>query len=79
MPDDESSDLFPGLVAAVPPTLVAPTEPVISILAAASDRHSASKPARSAPLPPSGQLILGADLYNDDYYSQAHCLTILVT
>ena len=26
MTDDESSDLFPGLVAAVPPTLVAPTE-----------------------------------------------------
>ena len=64
MPDDESSDLFPGLVAAVPPTLVVPTEPVISIQAAASDRHSASKPARSAPLPPSGQLILGADKRN---------------
>ena len=37
---------------------------MISILAAASDRHSASKPARSAPLPPSGQLILGADQRN---------------
>ena len=57
MPDDESSDLFPELVAAVPPPLMAPTEPVISIQAAASDRHSASKPARSAPLPSSGQLI----------------------
>ena len=64
MPDDESSDLFPELVAAVPPPLMAPTEPVISIQAAASDRHSASKPARSAPLPPSGQLILGADKRN---------------
>ena len=53
MPDDESSDLFPGLVAEAPPPMVAPTEPVISIQAAASDRHSASKPARSAPLPPS--------------------------
>ena len=57
MPDDESSDLFPELVAAVSPPLMAPTEPVISIQAAASDRHSASKPARSAPLPSSGQLI----------------------
>ena len=64
MPDDESSDLFPELVAAVPPTLMAPTAPVISIQAAASDRHSASRPARSAPLPPSGQLILGADKRN---------------
>ena len=64
MPDDESSDLFPGLVAAVPPTLVVPTESVISIQAVASDRHSASKPARSAPLPPFGQLILGADKRN---------------
>ena len=53
MPDDESSDLFPWLVAEAPPPMVAPTEPVISIQAAASDRHSASKPARSAPLPPS--------------------------
>ena len=64
MPENESSDLFPGLVAAVPPPLVAPTEPVISIQAAASDRHSASKPARSAPLRPSGHLILGADQRN---------------
>ena len=64
MPDDERSDLFPEPVAAVPPTLMAPTEPVISIQAAASDRHSASKPARSAPLSPSGQLILGADQHN---------------
>ena len=64
MPDDESSDLFPELVAAVSPPLMAPTEPVISIQAAASDRHSASRPARSAPLPPSGQLILGADKRN---------------
>ena len=78
MPDDESSDLFPELVAAVPPTLMAPTAPVISIQAAASDRHSASKPARSAPLPPSGQLILGADLYNDDYYSQAGSYKLLL-
>ncbi len=45
----------------MPPTLVAPAEPVISIQAAASDRQSASKPARSAPLPPFSQLILGAD------------------
>ncbi len=64
MPDDGSSDLFPGLVAEAPPPLVAPTEPVISIQAAASDRHSASRPAHSAPLPPSGQLILGADQRN---------------
>ena len=48
----------------MPPPLVAPTEPVISIQAAASDRHSAPKPARSAPLPPSGQLILAADKRN---------------
>ena len=64
MPDDESSDLFPWLVAEAPPTLVAPTEPVISIQAAASDCHSAPRSARSAPLPPSGQLILGADQRN---------------
>ncbi len=64
MPDAETAGLFPGLVAAVPPPLVAPTEPVISIQAAASDRHSASRPARSAPLPPSGQWILGADQHN---------------
>ncbi len=64
MPDNESSDFFPGLVATVPPPLMAPAEPVISIQAAALDRHSASKPARSAPLPPSGHLILGADLRN---------------
>ena len=64
MPDDERSDLFPEPVAAVPPTLMAPAEPVISIQAAASDRHSASKPARSAPLSPSGQLILGAGQHN---------------
>ena len=51
---------------------------MISILAAASNRHSASKPARSAPLPPSGQLILGADLYNDDYYSQAGSYKLLL-
>ena len=37
---------------------------MISIQAAASDRHSASKPARPAPLPPSGRLILGADQRN---------------
>ena len=64
MPDAETAGLFPGRVAAVPPTLVAPTEPMISIQTAASDRHSASKPARSAPLPPSGHLILGADQHN---------------
>ncbi len=64
MPDDKTTDLFPRLVAAVPAPLVAPTESVISIQAATSDRHSASKPARSAPLPPSGHLILGADLRN---------------
>ena len=61
----------------MPPTLVAPTDPVISILAAASDRHSASKPARSAPLPSSGQWILGADqrnplltVYHDEEHQQ---------
>ena len=77
MPDDENSDLFPELVAAVPPPLVAPTEPVTSIQAAALDRHSASKPARSAPLPSSGQLILGADqrnplltVYHDEEHQQ---------
>ncbi len=48
----------------MPPTLAAPTEPVISIQAAASDRHSASKPARSVPQPPYGQWILGADQRN---------------
>ena len=75
MPDDESADLFPGLVAAVPPSLVAPAEPVISIQAAASDRHSASKPARSAHLPPSGQWILGADKRNPlltVYHDEGH-------
>ena len=77
MPEDENSDLFPKLVAAVPPPLVAPTEPVTSIQAAALDRHSASKPARSAPLPSSGQLILGADqrnplltVYHDEEHQQ---------
>jgi hypothetical protein len=65
------------LVAALPSTLVAPTEPVISIQTAASDRHSASKPARSTPLPPSGHLILGADqrnplltVYHDEEHHQ---------
>ena len=50
---------------------------MISILAAASNRHSASKPARSAPLPPYGQLILGADqrnplftVYHDEEHQQ---------
>ncbi len=46
MPDDESSDLFPGLVAEAPPPLVAPTEPVISIQA------TASKSSRSSPMIP---------------------------
>ena len=75
MPDAETAGLFPGLVAAVPPPLVAPTEPVISIQAAASDRHSASKPARSAPLPPSDHLILGADQHNPQptvYHDEEH-------
>ena len=69
--------MFLGLVAAVPPPLVAPTEPVISIQAAASDRHSASTPARSAPLPSSGQWILGAEqrnplltVYHDEEHQQ---------
>jgi hypothetical protein len=69
--------LFPELVAAVPSALVAPTEPVISIQTAASDRHSASKPARSTPLPPDDQLILGADqrnllltVYHDEEHQQ---------
>ena len=32
MPDDETADLFPGLIAAVPPPLVAPTGKVIEVL-----------------------------------------------
>ncbi len=50
---------------------------MISIQTAASDRHSASKPARSGPLPPSGQSILGADqrnplltVYHDEEHQQ---------
>ena len=78
MADDESTDLFPGLVAELPPPRVAPTEPVISIQpAAGSDPQSASKPARPAPVAPSGQLILGADkrnplltVYHDEEHQQ---------
>jgi hypothetical protein len=54
---------------------MAPTEPVISMQAAASVRHLASKPARSVPLPPSGQWILGADKRNpllSVYHDQEH-------
>jgi len=75
MPDDKTTDLFPRLVAAVPAPLVAPTESVISIQAATSDRQLASKPARSAPLPSSGQLILGADQRNPlltVYHAEEH-------
>jgi len=64
MPDDEITDLLPGLVAAVPPPRVASTEPVISIQPAASDPRAASTAVRPAPVAPSGQLILGADKRN---------------
>ena len=61
MPDDENSDMFPALVACGA-THAGRTDRVGDFdSGTASDRHSASKPARSAPLPLSGQLILDAD------------------
>ena len=64
MPTDEGSALFPVLIAEVPPPPVPPTVPAIPIQLAPSDLLPAPKPPRSALLPPSGQLLLGADKRN---------------
>ena len=77
MPDDENSDMFPALVACGAPH-AGRTDRVGDFDSdTASDRHSASKPARSAPLPLSGQLILDADqrnplltVYHDEEHQQ---------
>ena len=77
MPADEGTALFPALIAEVPSPPLPPPVPAISIQPVASDTHSAPKRPNPPPLPPSGQLILGANkrnpmlaVYHDEEHQQ---------